>query len=182
MENIVFHRSERLLLRPIWPEDWEGIKAGIADLEVLRNLASAPNPYTDEDARRFARSSTPALHPRFLIVLPEAGAVVGTIGLDACADSDGEIGYWIARQYWGRGYATEAGRAVVAIARTLGFRRVTAAHFIDNPASGKVLSKIGFTPMGTQRLRHSMGRGEEALATEYEFELCEVGARVRCAA
>ncbi len=169
----MFHRSERLLLRPIWPEDWQGIKAGIADLEVLRNLASAPHPYTDADARQFASRSIPAMHPRFLITCPETCAVVGTIGLDASDQSDGEVGYWIARPYWGRGYATEAGRAVVAMARTLGFRRITAAHFVDNPASGAVLRKIGFVSTGTQRMQHSLGRGEAALANEFEMELVE---------
>lgn len=178
----MFHRSERLLLRPIWPEDWQSIKAGISDLAVLRHLASAPNPYTDDDAKAFAGRAIPALYPRFAITLADTARLVGVIGLDPNPQSDGEIGYWIARHAWGQGYATEAGIGVARIAHTLGYRRITAAHFVDNPASGKVLRKIGFKPTGTQRMQMSLGRGEEAPALEYDMELEDCSGGVACAA
>lgn len=167
----MFHRSERLLLRPIWPEDWPAIKAGIADIGVLRNLARAPHPYRDEDAKRFAALPIQAAHPRFVITLADDSDVIGTIGIDPSERSDAELGYWIARKAWDQGYATEAGQAVAMIARALGHRRLSAAHFIDNPASGRVLRKIGFVATGTQRMQHSLGRGEEAPALEYELDL-----------
>ena len=58
----MFHRSDRLLLRPVWPEDWQNILAGIADEGVVRNLASAPWPYNAADARAF--TALP-VNPRF---------------------------------------------------------------------------------------------------------------------
>lgn len=167
----MFHRTQRLLLRPIWPEDWKNILGGIADEGVVRNLASAPWPYTAEDARAFA--SLPVDDPRcprFLITRARDAALLGCIGLD---EKDGlvELGYWIARQYWGQGIATEAGRAVINLAQMIGHQKISAGHFIDNPASGKVLKKLGFVPTGTSTMRHSCGRGQKAQAAEYTLDL-----------
>jgi len=170
----VFHRSERLLLRPIWPEDWQAVYGGIADEGVVRNLARAPWPYSKQDARDFASSLPTPNEPRFLITTAHNGQVVGCIGLDAHdQEYPGavEIGYWIARAHWGKGYATEAGHAVLNIAQVLGYPRVYGSHFLDNPASGAVLQKLGFEPTGRVIERHSCGRGEAAMTAEYAREL-----------
>lgn len=173
-ETKVFHRSERLLLRPIWPEDWQAVYGGIADEGVVRNLARAPWPYSKQDARDFAARPPAPSEPRFLITTAHNAQVVGCIGLDAHdPDYPGavEIGYWIAREHWGKGYATEAGRAALKIAQALGYPRVFGSHFLDNPASGAVLMKLGFEPTGRLIERHSCGRGEEAMTVEYVAEL-----------
>lgn len=174
---LVFHRSERLLLRPVWPEDWKGVLSGIADEVVVRNLASAPWPYEEEDARAFTRLPIDPLFPRFIITRASDAVVVGCIGIDPVPGADGsiEIGYWIARDHWGRGYATEAGQAVLTIARTLGYERVLGSHFLDNPASGRVLEKLGFEPTGNVIERHSCGRGEKAPTAEYSLDLTAYG-------
>ena len=170
----MFHRSERLLLRPIWPEDWQAVYGGIADEGVVRNLARAPWPYSKQDARDFASSPPTPNEPRFLITTAHNAQVVGCIGLDAHdPEYPGavEIGYWIARAHWGKGYATEAGHAVLNIAQVLGYPRVYGSHFLDNPASGAVLQKLGFEPTGRVIERHSCGRGEAAMTAEYAREL-----------
>ena len=77
------------------------------------------------------------------------------------------MGYWIAQRHWGQGYATEAGRAVLDIAATLGHRELVASHFLDNPASGKVLRKLGFEPTGVTQERWSCGRGSHAPSALY---------------
>lgn len=166
----MFHRSRNLLLRPIWPEDWKGVLAGIADEGVVRNLASAPWPYSADDARNFTALPVEPMFPRFLITRARDAAVVGCIGIDP-HEGDVEIGYWIARQHWGRGYATEAGAAVLQIARTLGHQHILASHFLDNPASGRVLEKLGFQPTGRVVDRHSCGRGAKAPTAEYALDL-----------
>ncbi|MEL6529053.1 MAG: GNAT family N-acetyltransferase [Pseudomonadota bacterium] len=170
----MFHRSERLLLRPIWPEDWQGIFGGIADEGVVRNLARAPWPYHEDHAREFAARGVSPEEPRFLITRAKDATVVGCIGLDlddAEYPNAIEMGYWIARPYWGQGFATEAGNAVLEIARTLGHRTVVASHFLDNQASGRVLRKLGFVPTGRIIERHSCGRGEAAQTAEFQYEI-----------
>jgi len=173
----VFHRSERLLLRPVWPEDWRGILAGIAEQAIVRNLSRAPWPYREDDARAFANLPSEPLHPRFVMTRAADACVVGCIGIGPVDEESEEpsqaleLGYWIAREHWSQGYATEAGRAVIAIAQTLGHRRLVASHFKDNPASGRVLQKLGFEQTGRLVQRYSCGRGEEAMTIEYARDL-----------
>ncbi|MBD2842286.1 GNAT family N-acetyltransferase [Erythrobacter rubeus] len=171
----MFHRSDRLLLRPIWPEDWQGVLAGISDEGVVRNLARAPWPYVAEDARKFVSLPIDPKYPRFLITRARDAEVVGCIGIDPLEDRTDavELGYWIARPFWGQGFATEAGAAVLNIVPTLGHETVVASHFLDNPASGIVLRKLGFEPTGRVVERHSCARGEKAPTAEYEISLTE---------
>lgn len=172
----MFHRTERLLLRPAWPEDWEMILWGIGDERVVRNLAKAPWPYLPEHAREFAARGQDPRFPAFLLTLPEqqGSRLVGCAGLGAKDDGGAELGYWIARPYWGRGFATEGARGVLEVARLLGHCRIEGRHFLDNPASGKVLRKLGFTPTNQTGMLQSCGRREPSAAALYTIELgCE---------
>jgi RimJ/RimL family protein N-acetyltransferase len=177
----VFHRTTRLFLRPAWPEDWEAVFGGIADEGVVRNLARAPWPYSADDARAFVSRGQDQSWPSFLLIRPENGQAIGCAGLGE-HDGEPELGYWIARPFWGQGYATEAGAGVLEIARLLGHRRVNAGHFVDNPASGRVLRKLGFVPTGQARPRFSCARGSEAAAFEYVLDLeADAGPQMRAA-
>jgi len=71
------------------------------------------------------------------------------------------MGYWIARSHWSRGFATEACTALIAIARALRLPQLEASHFIDNPASARVLDKLGFVSAGLIAPRMSCARGVE---------------------
>lgn len=169
----MFYRSARLFLRPVWPEDWQHVWQGIADEGITRNLATAPWPYTPSHAREFVSLPHDATCPRFLLTRPsEDGAVIGCAGLGP-HEGKVQLGYWIARPYWGRGYATEAARAVLEIARMLGHEQIVASHFLDNPASGKVLRKAGFRPTGRVEPHQSLARGGEADAAIYVCDLDE---------
>lgn len=173
----MFARTPRLLLRPAWAEDAPALHAAIADEGIVRNLATAPWPYNLADAEAFVSRERKAHEPASLIFLRTRGAprLIGGIGFgghDACAAP--EFGYWIARPYWGLGFATEAARAALAHARhSLRLPRVTAGHFLDNPASGRVLEKLGFQATGTIRPRYSAGRNGEAPCRELELELAD---------
>ncbi len=167
----MFHRTERLFLRPGFPEDWQGIHAGIADEGVVRNLARAPWPYGEDDAKSFAMMEQEQFLPNFMVTVPGHG-IIGSAGLGA-HDGEPEIGYWIARTHWGKGYATEAAGGVLEVARMLGHCRIKAHHFLDNPASGAVLRKLGFRPTGYVRPRHSRARGCDVPSVEFELNLAD---------
>lgn len=168
----MFARTPRLLLRPGWIEDAPALAAAIGEEATARKLARVPWPYGIEDARRFL-AQEPGPLPDFLIFLREAGGprLVGGIGLQRDAAGEAELGYWIGSTHRGRGYATEAGRAVIELAHAgLKLRRVVAGHFLDNPASGRVLRKLGFRPTGRVKALHSAARGETAPCALFERE------------
>ncbi len=169
----MFARTERLLLRPSWPEDSKALFEAVADEAIVRNLALAPWPYTPRDAADFAAVEHPTRYPNFLLWQRTDGApqLVGSCGIHKC-DGQAELGYWIARTHWGLGYASEAARAVLAVAKALGHSRLVSGHFTDNPASGHVLRKIGFRATGQTEMRHSRARGHAVPCTlfEYAFE------------
>ena len=112
-----------------------------------------PHPYAEDGAVRFIEDI--ALPGRvagteYALVIVADGKVVGHISVKNVdrARDEGEIGYWIGRPYWGRGYASEAVRLMVAFAfEELGLRRLYAHVLAHNPASGRVLEKAGFVPV-----------------------------------
>jgi len=162
----MFARTDRLLLRPGWAEDAPALAEAIADERIVRNLATAPWPYRLRDAEAFLAQPRDPVLPSLLLFERTAGAprLVGSCGLGRRPSGAVELGYWIARPHWGRGYATEAGAALIDIARTLGVRQLEGSHFLDNPASGRVLEKLGFEPLGITAPRLSCARGAEAQA------------------
>jgi RimJ/RimL family protein N-acetyltransferase len=171
----MFARTDRLLLRPGWAEDAPALARAIADEQIVRNLATAPWPYALKDAEAFLASPRDPVMPSFLITERTNGAprIVGACGLGRRPSGAVEMGYWIARPFWGKGFATEASRALIDIARTLKLPRLEASHFIDNPASGRVLEKLGFVPTGLSASRYSCARGSEAVSKLYRLRLIE---------
>lgn len=171
----MFSRTNRLLLRPGFMEDAPVLARLMADKGIAMATATIPHPYSEADARKWlATPPAPGL-PRCLIVLRTGGApvIVGGIALDRSKSGSVELGYWVARSYWGRGIATEAAKAVIEMARTVGVRRIHAGHFLDNPASGRVLEKLGFRPNGRVSAITSCARSEPAAARHLELDLDE---------
>ena len=166
----MFIRTTNLFLRPACPEDATQVHSGINDIGVVRQLASAPWPYRKEDARRFVARSQDRAAPHFVVTLPgKPGApVIGAAGLVRHAEAL-ELGFWVARGWWGRGFATEAALAVLEIAGMLGHRQIGAARFDDNPASGRVLEKAGFVPTGERIAHYSCARRADASALAYRW-------------
>jgi len=162
----MFARTERLLLRPGFPEDAPALAVAIGDRAVARNLAVVPWPYTLRDAEAFLASPHDPVLPSFLVFERTGGAprLVGSCGLARRPSGAVEMGYWIARPYWGRGFATEACGALIEIAATLGLASLEGSHFLDNPASARVLEKLGFEPLGIVAPRMSCARGAEVPA------------------
>jgi RimJ/RimL family protein N-acetyltransferase len=169
----MFARTARLLLRPGFPEDAPALAMAIADQAIARNLASVPWPYGVRDAEAFLASPRDPVLPSLLIFARTNGAplLVGACGLGRRPSGAVELGYWIARAHWGRGFATEACIALVDAARALGLPQLEGSHFIDNPASARVLDKLGFQPLGIVAPRLSCARGTEVPARLMRLQL-----------
>jgi len=157
--------TERLRLRPPAMRDAPRVAALANDLDIARMTTTMPHPYGLEDAEAFlARSdhSRRGQHAEFAIELQDEGdgELIGLLGFHPMEDGRTEVGYWLGRPYWGRGYATEAVRGALKWAsREWRKRFVMARHFSDNPASGQVLCKAGFLYTGEVTLAHSRARG-----------------------
>jgi RimJ/RimL family protein N-acetyltransferase len=169
----MFARTPRLLLRPGFPEDAPALATTIADEAIVRHLATAPWPYRMRDATAFLAAPGDPVLPRLLMFERTSCAprLVGACGLGRRPSGAVELGYWVARADWGRGFATEAAKALIDIARTLGFAQLEGSHFLDNPASGRVLEKLGFVPTGIIAPRLSCARGEEAMSRLMRLDL-----------
>src|SRR3954451_9522926 len=169
----MFARTPRLLLRPGFPEDAPALAAAIADQAIARNLANVPWPYRMRDAEAFLASPRDPVLPSLLIFERTKGEprLVGSCGLARRPSGAAAMGYWIARPFWGRGFATEAGAALIDMARALGLASLEGSHFIDNPASARVLEKLGFEPLGIIAPRMSCARGTEVPARLMRLQL-----------
>src|SRR5262245_3385876 len=173
----MFARTPRLLLRPGFPEDAPALAGAIADKAIVMNLAVVPWPYTLRDAEAFLASPRDPVLPSLLIFERTAGApsLVGSCGLARRTSGAVELGYWIGRSFWGRGYATEACSALIDMARMLGLASLEGSHFPDNPASGRVLEKLGFEPTGLVAPRMSCARGTDVPSRLMRLQLMADG-------
>jgi len=157
--------TRRLRLRAPEDRDLMRIAAMADDWDIARMTLRLPHPYTFAMAQEFLARSAGQDRSRdntFVIELEDEGAV-GVIGFFHDSEPYPEMGYWIGRDYWGRGFATEAAEgALLWASKAWRKRAVSAGHFTDNPASGRVLTKAGFLYTGEVRRQRSIARGEEA--------------------
>jgi RimJ/RimL family protein N-acetyltransferase len=165
--------TERLILRPLELADARRIAALAAAPEVARMVASIPLPFPHICAEGWIlilKARAPlGLDHVYAVERPGEG-IIGCIGAHRRpTGGPAEFGYWIGRPYWGCGFATEAARAAAGEAR--GHWALRAGHFVDNPASGRVLEKAGFCYTGATELRFSLAR-----AAKTETRLMELAA------
>jgi ribosomal-protein-alanine N-acetyltransferase len=149
-------RTERLLLRQFQSSDAPEVQrlAGVKEVAAGTFL---PHPYPDGTAEQWIASQQEEFDAdtfvNFAIVLLTQEILIGSIGLAIVAEHQhARLGYWLGLPYWNHGYATEAVEAVLAYGfyqRQL--HRIYAPHFQSNPASGRVLQKVGMTYEGRMR-------------------------------
>ncbi|HRO34429.1 MAG TPA: GNAT family N-acetyltransferase [Brevundimonas sp.] len=155
--------TRRLTLRAPGLNDVEPLARLADDADVARMTLRMPHPFGVGDAEDFVlqvAAQDPARAATFVIEHEDHG-LVGVLGLFEDADPAPEAGYWIGRDFWGRGFATEALEAgMVWASRKWRRRALMAGHFTDNPASGRVLEKAGFLYTGEVRKGFSRARGE----------------------
>lgn len=149
-------RTDRLVLRPFELGDAPVVQRLAGDREVASTTLNIPHPYEDGVAEAWIETHLPAWREGSLLALAittDADGVVGGISLHLnAAHRRGELGYWIGVPYWSRGYATEASRALVEHGfEELSLNRIVAQHITRNPASGRVMEKVGMRREGLLR-------------------------------
>lgn len=152
--------TERLLLRPVAEADIPAIVELAGDAAVSGWTGSIPHPLDAEAVTAWLASHGAEGERTFAVTAKEDGALIGMIGIMPVAGTPrAEIGYWIGRPYWGRGFATEALRRIVTFAfAELGLARLEAGVFVGNAASARVLEKAGFKACD-RRYRPAPARG-----------------------
>ena len=151
-------RTERLALRPFVSSDASEVQRMAGDRAVAERIPVIPHPYEDGMAEAWIASHPESFEKRaavsFAITDAATGTLLGAISL-SCFDHAAkvaEMGYWLGREHWGSGFATEAARAVLAYGfDELDLNRIHATHMGSNVASGRVLQKIGMQHEGCQR-------------------------------
>ncbi|MGH2600843.1 MAG: GNAT family N-acetyltransferase [bacterium] len=144
------------MVRPFRLDDAPVVQRLAGAREIADTTLTIPHPYLDGMAEDWIRTHDDAWNRQeraTFAMTSEAEGVVGAIGLDlALPHRRAELGYWVGRPFWNRGYATEAVRAVIAFGfETLGLNRIWARHLTRNPASGRVMVKAGMRFEGILR-------------------------------
>ena len=149
--------TSRLILRKVRPDDLHAVHAYASDPAVTEHLVWEPHRTMDETRRSIGetvrRYEDGQLAP-WAIQLHDGARMIGTCGFVVWYrhDARAEIAYVVARPYWGRGYATEAVRAVVDFGfAQMGLNRIEGRCMVENAASSRVMEKAGMRYEGTMR-------------------------------
>ena len=149
--NPVF-ATERLTLRAPRCEDVKAIAVLANDRRIAANTSRIPHPYRLADAEQFL-AAVNRRDGEVCFVITHGDTLIGACGIDPREEAP-ELGYWLGTHYWGRGYATEAVRAVIDYAfGDLGHETLVAGARVSNPASRRVLEKCAFQWTGVRLTR-----------------------------
>lgn len=149
MEHQPKIRTARLLLRPYRDVDAPEVQRLAGDARVSDTTLTIPHPYPDGIAEMWIATHeaawTSGRGAVFAITQLADDQLVGTVGLTIRLEQQSaELGYWIGYPFWGHGFCTEAAQAALDFGfAVLGLGRIHAHHFERNPASGRVMQKVG---------------------------------------
>jgi [ribosomal protein S5]-alanine N-acetyltransferase len=151
-------------LRPFTLDDAPRVQLLAGDFAVAETTALIPHPYSDGMAEEWIgthqRERDRGIAFVYAITQAKDGLLIGAIDVRPAANEHENFGYWIGAPFWGRGFATSAARAVVALMFSyFDNDQVTASHLVRNPASGRVMEKCGLTLMRMVTREHR-GRHE----------------------
>jgi ribosomal-protein-alanine N-acetyltransferase len=139
-------KTRRLILREVTARDVPQMARLAGDWDIARMTARIPYPYSEDLAHQWLAAIEPEEAVRAITL---DGELIGAVGFVRNEDGSAEIGYWVGRPWWGQGFATEAASALVRYCFTTeGLKRLVCCHFEDNPASQRVIEKLGFQPNG----------------------------------
>ncbi len=154
--------TERLTLRKPVLTDAGQIATLLSNPEIARMTGSIPYPFFSLCAEFWVISKRSQWRRdlSYAYAITQNGELVGVIDIFMNGEGDRELGYWIGEPYWGHGYITEAAKAVLDEGfEKLGAAYIDAGYFEDNPASGRVLEKLGFVPKNQTSDLFSIARG-----------------------
>jgi ribosomal-protein-alanine N-acetyltransferase len=157
MVEIPSLQTDRLVLRPFSFDDAADVKRMAGEPAVADTTLNIPHPYAEGMAEEWIGTHQSEFDSgkgvTFAITLRRSGELVGAIGLVKNARFNrAEMGYWVGQPYWGKGYCTEAAKAVIAYAfDEMGLNKIHAYYFVRNPASGRVMEKAGMQYEGYLR-------------------------------
>lgn len=165
-------KTKRLLLRPFELSDSDRVRKLAGERVIADKMLVIPHPYKKGMAKEWISAhqkkfeSGEVVH--FAIALNSSRELIGAIGLNIEKRYNrAELGYWIGKEYWNNGYATEAARAVLDFGfRQLKLNKIASSHFARNPASGKVMRKIGMKKEGFRK-EHVVKWGEYEDLVDY---------------
>jgi RimJ/RimL family protein N-acetyltransferase len=148
-------KTPRLVLRAPVLADAKAVAPLVNDRRIAEMLTRVSHPYTQADAEEFFLQNRADGETVFLITARDQ-TLLGCCGIARRPDQPPELGYWLGVSHWGKGYATEAARAVIDHAfADLGCEALVSGARVNNPASRRVLEKCGFqwTGVGLYRIR-----------------------------
>ena len=143
--------TERLLMRPQTVQDAEALHATYADADLMTWWSSGPHSTLEETRRYLADPEVPDAWRGWVVVERATSAVIGTLSTKDTRHRVAEIGYMLARDAWGRGFAREGVGRLIDLLFDEGHRRVVADTDPDNAASNRLLRQLGFTCEGRLR-------------------------------
>lgn len=149
-------QTERLLLRRFDTLDTDRLIVIAGDRRIADATISVPHPFGAEEARIWLDEVAHSPGCFAIALQPDGDTLIGYAGLRhvEAEHRQGELSFWLGAKFEGRGYAGEAAQAVVDFGfRTLGLNRICAYHMVRNPASGRLLARIGFHHEGRLRQR-----------------------------
>ncbi len=162
-------RTASLLLRPPKLADAGRIALLAGDYDVASMTGTIPHPYNEPMAAKWI-ASVRAGEEGVVLAIVLDGQAIGCAGYRQLDEFHAELGYWIGKPYWGRGYATEAAAALIEHGFEVdGLAYLTAGHFADNPASARVIEKLGFARVETAS-RDCAARGDKAVCAIYRLD------------
>ena len=137
--------TERLVLRAPQLGDVKAVAMLANDRRIAENTARIPFPYRTADAEDFIAAANNHGNETVFLITLRNGTVIGSCGFNQIDRHPPEMGYWLGVKHWGKGYATEAVRAMIDhIFADTDAEAIQSAARVTNPPSRRVLEKCGF--------------------------------------
>ena len=159
-------RNPRVAIRPFTAADSAQVQTLLSDARVAQMAGNIAYPYPEHGAQTWIKSHSAQHRSGSAIIRAIApikgGQCIGAISIDQISrglNGSGNLGYWVGVPYWNQGFCEEAGELMLTLAtKEYAMGRLVAAHRIDNPASGRVLEKLGFNELEPQRMTNLSGQ------------------------